>query len=69
MVRVGNVKVTDYDGYLINNPVELQSADVLNSIKIAKIDGQPHPLKGIPLKPGVDYSQVFKALGPQSSWV
>jgi hypothetical protein len=49
--------------------VELQAPDVLNSIKIAKIDGKPHPLKGIPLKPGVDYSQVFKALGPQSSWV
>jgi hypothetical protein len=67
-VRLGGVKVTDYDGYLINNPVELQSADVLNSIKIAKIDGQSHPLKGIPLKPGVDYSQVFKALGHPSTW-
>jgi hypothetical protein len=68
-VNVGDITVTDYDGYLLNNPVELQAPDVLNSIKIAKIDGKPHPLKGIPLKPGVDYSQVFKALGPQSSWV
>ncbi len=69
MVRVGNVKVTDYDGYLINNPVELQAADVLDAIASAKYNNKPHPLKGIPLKPGVDYSQVFKALGPQSSWV
>lgn len=68
-VNVGDVTVTDYDGYLINNPVELQSPSVINRIELAKSNNKPHPLKGIPLKPGVDYSQVFKALGPQSSWV
>lgn len=54
---VGGIKVTDYDGYLINNKTALLAPHIQNAIDIAKADGKPHPLADIPRKPGVQYPE------------
>lgn len=56
-IRVNGIDVTDYQGNLTSNRVTLLAPSVQNAIDIAKAEGKPHPLAGIPRKPGVQYPE------------
>lgn len=54
---INGIKVTDPEGYLTNDPADLRNAFIQNEIKAAKREGKPHPLAGIPRRPGLKYPE------------